>query len=118
MSYRHEDAIEIRRLLTLLIRSSVKSREQIAEELSHLLGTTVTRRALDSYTSESAEQHRWPAQYDIALCEVLGDYSLLHERVERAGFKMIGPEEQELLRIGRAYRAKIDAEKILAEVAE
>jgi hypothetical protein len=116
-SDRKADAESVRFLLTELIRSSHKSRSQIAEEMTRLLGERVTERMLNSYTSGAAEKHRWPAQYDIALCEVLEDFSLLAARVNRAGFRMIGPEEERLIEIGRAYVAKARAEKKLAEVA-
>jgi hypothetical protein len=110
-SDRKADAESVRFLLTELIRSSHKSRSQIAEEMTRLLGERVTERMLNSYTSGAAEKHRWPAQYDIALCEVLEDFSLLAARVNRAGFRM------RLIKIGRAYVAKARAEKKLAEVA-
>jgi hypothetical protein len=111
------DASAVRLQITQLIRESAQSREQIADEMTRLLGERVTVRMLNSYTSDAAEKHRWPAQYDIALCEVLGDYTLLEQRCKRAGFRMIGPKEEKLIAIGRAYIAKAKAEKKLAEVA-
>ena len=112
---RWNDAKELRWQITNLIRDSKKSRAQIAEEMSALLQTKVTPRALDSYTAESADQNRWPAQYDIAFCEVIGNYELLQIRVKRAGFRMIGAKEEQLIKLGRAYLAQAKAQKRLME---
>ena len=112
---RASDASAVRELVTILIRKSKKDRERIAAEMSELLRYTVTKRSLDSYTSESSDQNRWPAQYDIAFCEVVGNYRLLQERVRRAGFRMVGPDEEKLIRLGKAVLAKAKAERELAE---
>jgi hypothetical protein len=98
------------------MKRSSKSREQIAEEMSAMLGVKITARMITSYTSESKELHRWPAEFDLAFCEVTGNYALLADRVKRAGFRLVGPNEERLLEIGRAVVQKARAEKVLAEV--
>lgn len=103
----------VRGIVTGCIRKSSKSREQISEEMSRLTGSTVTVRMLNSYTSEAAEQHRWPSQYTRAFCHVVEDWSLLRCIVERAGFHMITHAEADLLALGREYlRQKRASEKI------
>lgn len=111
----HDDVL-IRRSLVDTIRKSKMDRKQIAESMTACLRRTVTARMITAFTAESKELHRWPAEFDIAFCEATGDYSLLRERVKRAGFRMIGPEEEELIEIGKAYVAKMKAERKLAEV--
>lgn len=81
--------------------------------MSKVLGIPVTERMLRSFTADSKELHRWPAEFDIAFCEVIGNYTLLAERIKRAGFRMIGPNEERLLSIGRAWEQKCRAELIL-----
>jgi hypothetical protein len=119
MSYRGNygrpyDASAIDKLLSIEIKRSKLSRQEIADGMSSKLGKPVTLRMMNSYTSGAAEQHRWPAEFDIAFCEVVGSYRLLQERIKRAGFRMVGPNEERLIAIGKAYEQKLDAELILA----
>jgi hypothetical protein len=115
---RKYDAIAIRNLVTSEIKRSKKSREQIAEGISRFTGDKVTVRMLNAYTSDAAEQHRWPAQYDIAFCEVVGNFRLLRERAKRAGLLLVGPEEERLIALGKAWEQKCRAERILSGGAE
>lgn len=110
---RSRDAVILRRLITEEIKRSDKSREQIAEEMSRSLAIQVTARMISSFTAESKELHRWPAGFDIAFCEAVGSYRLLAERVKRAGFRMIGPEEERFIALGKAWEQKRRAEVIL-----
>jgi hypothetical protein len=50
------------------IKESALSRPQIAGEMSHLLGVTVTKAQIDSWTAESKPQNRIPAEYLSAWC--------------------------------------------------
>jgi hypothetical protein len=106
------DESVIRIILTEVIRKSAKSREQIAEEMTVMVGERVSLRMLNSYTSEAAEQHRWPSQYTRAFCYVVQDWGLLRCIVERAGFRLITQEEALLLELGtELLRQKRSSEK-------
>jgi hypothetical protein len=94
-----------------LSETAKKSREQIAEEMSALTGDRITVRMLNSYTSEAAEQHRWPAQYTRAFCHVVDDWQLLHCITERSGFQLITDEEAEFLELGKQYIARKEADE-------
>jgi hypothetical protein len=85
------------------IKACAKSREQIVEEMTVLLGDRVTVRMLNSYTSEAQEQHRWPMQFTRAFCYVVEDWSLLQCVVERSGFLLITQDEAALLELGAEY---------------
>lgn len=105
----------IREIVTATIKNNPKSRQQIAEEMSRLIGSAVTERMLNSYTSEAAEQHRWPMQFTRAFCYVVQDWSLLRCIVERSNFYMITAAEAELLALGREYlKQKRASERIEA----
>lgn len=103
--------------LTNAMRSSRLSRAEIADRISDLTGLPCTERRLNNYAADSRPDYRWPAELDVAFCIVLNDYSLLADRVERAGFRMIGPEEERLIAIGRAFLQKRAAERLLEEEA-
>jgi hypothetical protein len=112
---RPHDAVLIRRKIARAIKVSKKSRSQVAKEMTAILQVSITERMLTAFAADSKELHRWPAEFDIAFCEAVDDYSLLAERVRRAGFRMIGPEEEKLLEVGRAYLEKAKAEAVLAQ---
>jgi len=84
--------------------------------MSRLLGVRVTEHMLNAFTAEAKSAHRWPAAYDIAFCEAVGDYRLLRDRVRRAGFRMVGHKELRLIAIGIAYARKRKAERFLVDV--
>ncbi len=110
-----DDAV-IRHTISAVIRACRLSREQIADEMTKLLGTRVTEKMLYSYTGESNQQYRFAAAWVLAFCQSVGDFTLLQELALRAGFRMIGPEEERLIVIGKAYVAKVQAEATLREV--
>lgn len=103
----------VRSAITESIRRSTKSREEVAEEITALVGERVTVRMLNSYTSEAAGQHRWPLQYTRAFCFVVSDWTLLSVLAERSGLFLITPSEKELLSLGAEYlKQKRAAEQI------
>jgi hypothetical protein len=91
----------IRGIVTDAIRKCPKTRDAICEEMSDLLGQRVTVRSLNSYTSEAAEEHRWPAQYTRAFCHATCDWRLLRCITERAGLHLITNAERKLLELGK-----------------
>ena len=88
--------------LRAAIRASIKncplSRHQIAGEMSHLLGETITKEMIDSWTRESDEINRRPgrhipAEYLPAFCKVTADIGPLQLLGQTAGaFVLEGPE--------------------------
>jgi hypothetical protein len=116
------DEFVIRGLITTAIKNCSKSRQQIAEEMTNLLGATVTKRALDSYTSEAADLNRWPAQYTRAFCYVTNDWSLIRCVSERCGLHVITKAERKLLELGRQTliqeRAAAAIARLKSELAE
>jgi hypothetical protein len=104
----------IRGIVTESIRNCNKSRDQIAEEMSALCGDRITVRMLNSYTSEAAEQHRWPAQYTRSFCHVVGNSKLLRCITERSGFHLITDEEAQLLELGKQFLIRKRADEQIA----
>ena len=110
------DESVVRGIVTQVIRSNRKSREQIAEEMSFLLGDRITVRMLNSYTSEAAEQHRWPLQYTRAFCQVVEDWSLIRCITERSNLHLISDDETRLLDLGRQYLRRKRADAAIADL--
>lgn len=95
------DETIVRSLVTEAIRLCGKSREQIADEMTVMVGEKITLRMLNSYTSAAAEQHRFPQQYARAFCAATGDSRLLRCIAERAGLHIISGDDLKLLALGR-----------------
>jgi hypothetical protein len=83
----------LRLALVDAIAGSSLSRHQIAGEMSHLLGCEVTKTTIDSWTAESKERNRIPAEYLPAFCRVTGDRESIRLLAEHGDmFAMPGPE--------------------------
>lgn len=86
-------AEELRLALVKAIKNCRLSRHQIAGELSHLLGCEVTKTTIDTWTAESKEHHRIPAEYLPAFCAATGDLDPIRILAECGGmFAMPGRE--------------------------
>jgi hypothetical protein len=112
------DESMVRAVVTASIKRSGKSREQIADEMTGLLGIAVTARMITAFTAECKELHRWPGGWDRAFCAATGDNRLLTCRVEAAGFRVITAEEEKLLELGRAYLRRKRAEKSMSAIEQ
>ena len=86
-------AEKLRLSLIRAIKDCHLSRHQIAGEMSHLLGYEVSKTTIDTWTAESKEQHRIPAEYLPAFCKTTGDLEPIRILAECGGmFAMPGPE--------------------------
>ena len=92
-----EGALNVKERLRCALNSALKlsplSRHQVAGEMSHLLGVEVTKTIIDSWTAESKEGYRIPAEYIPAFCKTTNDYTALMIMEEASGrFSMPGPD--------------------------
>lgn len=93
----------IRRLLTEGIRHSGKSREQVADDMSQVLGQEITARMLYAYTAESKAGHRLPLIFVPAFCQVVGD--------DQLEIMLLGTRRRQLLAFADAVVAMLDRAK-------
>lgn len=83
----------IRRTLIDAIKQCSLSRHQIAGEMSHRVGVEITSTTIDSWTAESKERNRIPAEYIPAFCIVTGYFEPLNIIGDASGrFTLPGPE--------------------------
>jgi hypothetical protein len=68
--------LAIRQLLALIIHRCTKSRAQIADGMSEMLGLRITVSMLNLWTAPSREASRFPCAFVDAFCRVTGDDSL------------------------------------------
>ncbi|WP_148210158.1 hypothetical protein [Candidatus Korobacter versatilis] len=111
-----DDASLVRGILVDAIRKCGKSRPQIADELTELVGRKITERQLNGFTAESREDFRWPSELDRAFCFVTGDDRLLRTRAELAGFRVITVAEYDLLELGRQYLIRKRADAVVSRL--
>lgn len=97
------DGAMVRAMLAAAIKKSDKSREQIAEIMSRLTGTEVTVRRLNAFTANSREDFRFPLELARAFCMAVGDFTLLKNIVEMAGFRFVTKTEFDVLQLGHEY---------------
>jgi len=93
----HPGGLNIKYEFQGIISDAIKhcrlSRWEIAGRMSMLLNREITKYQLDSWTAESKEQHRFPAEYLPAFCEAAGSHEPLRYLAEKAGvFVLPGPE--------------------------
>lgn len=113
-----EGALNISNALRLSLIKAIRQcplkRFQIAGEMSHLLGHEVSKTTIDSWTAESKERNRIPAEYLPAFCRVTGDREPIRILAEHGDmFAMPGPEalRAEIQKFDEAER-KARAEKL------
>jgi len=82
----------LRLLLTKVLRSCPKSRDEICDEISARLNQHITIHMLNDWTSEAKKPARFPASLVEAFCEVTGN-----DAVQRY---LLGVRLRELLGLG------------------
>lgn len=93
--------LTLRALISEAIAGCPKSREQIAEEMSYLIGAVkITTAMLNCYTAESKEKHRFPLAFLPAFCQVTGDRRALECVAVRLGLSVMDAGERRLAELG------------------
>lgn len=87
------------------------SRFEVAARMSNLLGVEVTKSQLDSWTAESKEYHRFPAEYLPAYCAVTGHKEPLRIMARLIQCYLLETEEALLAELGRIDQAKRELTK-------
>lgn len=68
-------------------------RAEIAERMTAKLGRDISKANLDQWTAPSTPDRRMHIDALKAVCEVTGDFRLMHYFAEACGFKLLTPEE-------------------------
>ena len=84
---------QLQGVITQCVKRCPFSRWQIAARMSELLNQDISKYMLDTWTAESKEYHRFPAEYLPAFCQAVGSVEPLKILAEKAGvFVLQGPE--------------------------
>jgi len=92
-----EGSLDIQRQLRACVSSCIKacplSRWEIVGRMSMFLDSEISKYMLDTWTAESKEHHRFPAEYLPAFCRAVDCYDPLRLLAEKAGvFILPGPD--------------------------
>jgi hypothetical protein len=99
-------AARLREMLTEGLRQCSFSRYEAAARMSELVGAEITKSMLDSWTAESKEYHRFPAEYLPAFVKVTGYKEPLRVMAEMVGCYLVESEEALLAELGRIDQKK------------
>ncbi len=94
-----------------------KSREQVADEVSHLTGRRISKAMLDNYVSRasSKEPYQLPAALVNAICQVCDYYGLIRLLCRTSKFEAVGAEELAYMKLGQL---QLEKERITKEERE
>lgn len=96
----------LREALSEALKACPFSRYEAAARMSELVGVEITKTMLDSWTAESKEYHRFPAEYLPAFCHVTGSKEPLRMMAELVQCYLVESEEALLAELGRIDQKK------------
>ena len=102
---------QIRAELSEGLRKCGISRFEAAARMSELIDMEITKSQLDTWTAESKECHRFPAEYLAAYCYVTGHKEPLRLMARLIQCHLLESEEALLAELGRINQAKRDLVK-------
>lgn len=99
---------------TTLKRCSL-SPEQIADEMSRLLGESVTKSHISNWSAESKTGYRLPLQWAAAFCVVTNDSAVIKAAFLGTGINILDDTEMVFYEIGKAVEEKRERDAKLKE---
>lgn len=105
-------SIRIAQAMTEAIKESGRSREDIAEAMSEVLGERITTDVLYQYSSPANEKNNIPAHRLIALVAVTGDIRILNAALQDTSFVAVDQRFEPLIRreLAKEQIARLQAE--------
>jgi hypothetical protein len=100
--------VQLRESLAEGIKQYQGSRYAVAAKMSELTGQEITKSMLDSWTAESKEGHRFPAEYLAAFCFVTGYKKPLELMARMIDCYLLESEEALLTELGKIEKQKRD----------
>lgn len=104
-------SIRLRAQISEGLKRCPLSRFEVAARMSDLLGVEVTKSQLDSWTAESKEAHRFPAEYLPAYCAVTAYKEPLRLMARLVDCYLLESEEALLAELGRIDQSKRELAK-------
>lgn len=99
----------IRHVLADLLKGSAHSREEVAQQMSDLTGSPISKHQLDSWTADSREGWRFPLEYVPAFEVACETRQLTTWLADLRGCKVLVGKDALDAEIGRMERMREDA---------
>lgn len=96
--------VRLKEAISEAIKNSGLKRYDIAGQMQEHLGVDISDNMLNSWTAESKEGHRMPAEYYPIFCKITQNYKVLDILVAAAGGRMARSQEIYYLEVGRAQQ--------------
>lgn len=101
-------SVDVRAILSADLKECEKSREQVALDLSEIVGTRITLAMIDAMVAPT-KANRFPAEWIPAWIRVTGSERLFRELCGAAGLFLGSEEDRDFAELGRA---RLKAEKL------
>lgn len=108
--------LAVRHLLSDVLKTSTRSRFEIAARMSELLGHEVSKHQLDAWTAESREGWRFPLEYLPAFEVALETHQITTWLADLRGCKVLVGKEALDAEIGKLERLKEEAAKRIRQL--
>lgn len=112
-SFRRKEAVQ--EALCQALKRSMMSREEVADELSRLVGEKITVNHIANWTAESKNGWRLPLEYAAALTQILNDTGIIKAALGGSGINILDDKEMALYEIGKAIEDKRENDAKLRE---
>jgi hypothetical protein len=98
---------KVRNVLSAVIKKSPLSRHLIAGKMSELVDKDITKAMIDSWTADSKDAWRFPAEYIPAFCIATEDVSILDILCNECSCLCIKTKDQINLELGQIAAQEI-----------
>jgi len=112
-SFRRTEAVQeaVRRAL----KNSFLSRDQIADEMSRLIGENISKNHIANWTAESKNGWRMPLEYAAAFSVITNDNTVIKAAFAGSGINILDDSEMAFYEIGKAIEEKRESDARLKE---
>lgn len=112
-SFRRTESVQ--EALKITLKNCVLSREEIADEMSRLLGEKVSVNHIANWAAESKNGYRLPLEWASAFCVVANDTRVIKAAFEGSGINVLDDNEMAFFEIGKAIEEKRESDARLKE---
>lgn len=104
-------AIELRALLSQILKDCPHNRYQVAARMSELLGTDISKHQLDAWTAESREPWRFPLEYLVPFEVACETVRLTEWLAAKRGGQVLFGREALTAELGRLQRMNDETQR-------
>lgn len=104
-------AVQLRGLLSTILKQCPHSRYQVAARMSELLGADISKHMLDAWTAESREPWRFPLEYVPAFETACESHALTEWLAGLRGGQVLFGKDALMAEMGRLQRQADDTNR-------